>query len=596
MAMDGPRPEYESRLALRRQAVQDRDREDRAIALARLAAAVAAVVLAFLAWRSAAVSWWWLALPAVVFLGLWIVHGRILDGKRRAERAVEFYALGLARIDDDWIGSGSPGDRFQDDDHPYAVDLDLFGDGSLFQLLSLARTRSGEETLASWLCAPSAPGVVRGRQEAVEALRNNLDLREELSILGEEVDVAIDPLSMKRWGTAAPILNRLWLRYVAMVSGLLSFAALIGWMFFSTGPWPALVLWSLQSILALALRRGVRQVTGSLENPERDLELLSRILRRLEGERFEGGRLGELSRRLATGGVPPSRRIRRLARLADLLSAMHNQLFAPFGLLLMWSTQFAFAIEAWRHEFGGDIPGWLDAVGEFEALSSLAGYAFEHPGDPFPEIVEDEFLVDGLELGHPLLSAERCIRNDVRLDRSLRLLVVSGSNMSGKSTLLRTLGVNVVLALAGAPVRADALKLSPVAVGATLRIQDSLQEGSSRFYAEITRLRQIMERTEGELPVLFLIDEILAGTNSHDRAIGAAGLIRGLLHRSAAGLVTTHDLALARLADDLGDLAANVHFEDHLSDGRMQFDYRLRPGVVQKSNALELMRSIGLDV
>lgn len=596
MADGGPRSEYQRRLADRRQVVEDRDRQDRTVALLRLAVGAAAVALAVIAWRSVAVSWWWLTVPAVLFLALWIVHGRILEGRRRAERAVLFYARGLARIDDDWIGSGPRGERFLDVDHPYAADLDLFGDGSLFQLISLARTRSGEDTLASWLVAPSTPVAVRGRQEAVQALQGNLDLREDLSILGEEVEAAIHPASMKSWGTAPPILNRLWMRYVAMASGLLSLAALLGWMFFSTGPWPSLILWTLQSILALSVRKGVRQVTGSLEDPERDLELLSRILTRLEQERFQGGRLGELSGSLATGGMPPSRCIRQLARLADLLSAMHNQLFAPFGLLLMWSTQFAFAIEAWRQRYGGNIPGWLDAVGEFEALSSLAGYAYEHPADPFPEIVERSFLVEGAELGHPLLSAERCIRNDVRLDPSLRLLVVSGSNMSGKSTLLRTVGVNVVLALAGAPVRAGSMKLSPVAVGATLRIQDSLQEGSSRFYAEITRLRQIMERTSGELPVLFLIDEILAGTNSHDRAIGAAGLIRSLLDRSAAGLVTTHDLALAQLADDLGDLAANVHFEDHLADGRMEFDYRLRSGVVKKSNALELMRSIGLDV
>lgn len=596
MAGAGPRPEYERRLALRRRAVQDRDRQDRRVALGRLLVAMAAVATALLAFRLEAVSYWWLVLPAAAFLVLWIVHGRVLDGRRRAERAVEFYVRSLGRIDDDWIGAGSRGDRFLDNDHPYAADLDLFGEGSVFQLLSLARTRSGEETLASWLLAPADSVTIAGRQAAAAELKNNLDLREDLSILGQEVDAAIHPSSMKKWGTAPPIQKRLWLRYVAMVSGLLSLAALIGWMFFSTGPWPALVLWTLQSILALSLRRGVRQVTGSLEDPERDLELLSLILTRMERERFTSGRLGELSSQLRTDDMPPSCRIRRLARLTDLLNGMRNQLFAPFGLLVMWSTQFAFAIEAWRQRYGGDIPKWLDAVGEFEALSSLAGYVYEHPADPFPELVEGGVLLDGAELGHPLLSAGRCIRNDVRLDHGLRLLVVSGSNMSGKSTLLRTVGVNVVLALAGAPVRACSLKLSPMAVGATLRIQDSLQEGSSRFYAEITRLRQIMERTEREIPVLFLIDEILAGTNSHDRAIGAAGVIRSLLDRGGAGLVTTHDLALAKLADDLGDLAANVHFADSLEAGRMEFDYRLRPGVVRKSNALELMRSIGLDV
>ena len=185
------------------------------------------------------------------------------------------------------------------------------------------------------------------------------------------------------------------------------------------------------------------------------------------------------------------------------------------------------------------------------------------------------------------------VRNDVRLDSEVRLLLVSGSNMSGKSTLLRTVGTNVVLALAGAPVRATRLELSPLSVGATLRIQDSLQEGASRFYAEITRLRQVVDLTAGPLPVLFLLDEILAGTNSHDRRIGAEGVVRGLVERGAVGLVTTHDLALAEMTVT-GEV--NVHFEDHLEDGLLRFDYKMRPGVVKKSNALELMRAIGLKV
>jgi len=199
-------------------------------------------------------------------------------------------------------------------------------------------------------------------------------------------------------------------------------------------------------------------------------------------------------------------------------------------------------------------------------------------------------------MGHPLISEQRNVRADLLLGDEPGVMIVSGSNMSGKSTLLRTVGVNVVLALAGAPVRAASLRLSPLQVGASIRIQDSLQAGASRFYAEIKRLRQIVELTNGGRPVLFLLDEILHGTNSHDRQIGGERVVRGLIERGAIGLITTHDLALARIADDLGARAANVHFEDHLEDGQMRFDYRLRPGVVQHSNALELMRSVGLDV
>jgi len=235
-------------------------------------------------------------------------------------------------------------------------------------------------------------------------------------------------------------------------------------------------------------------------------------------------------------------------------------------------------------------------VGEFEALGSLAAYAYERPQDPFPELAEAEGCFEGEGLGHPLIPEGRNVRTDLRLSGELRVLVVSGSNMSGKSTLLRTVGVNAVLALAGAPVRARRLRLSPLEVGASIHVQDSLQAGASRFYAEITRLRQIVELTKGPRPVLFLLDEILHGTNSHDRRVGAEGVVRGLVGRGAIGLVTTHDLALALIADGLAPRAANVHFEDHLEAGKMTFDYRLRPGVVQRSNALELMRSVGLEV
>jgi DNA mismatch repair ATPase MutS len=235
-----------------------------------------------------------------------------------------------------------------------------------------------------------------------------------------------------------------------------------------------------------------------------------------------------------------------------------------------------------------------------EALCSLASHAFEHPGDPFPEFSSEGALLEAEAIGHPLIEEGRVVRNHVRIGGDApagpRVLVVSGSNMSGKSTLLRTLGVNAVLAQAGAPVRAGRLRISPLAVGASIRITDSLQGGVSRFYAEILRLRQILDATAHPLPVLFLIDEFLHGTNSHDRRIGAEALVRGMVERGAIGLITTHDLALADIAGALGERAANVHFEDHVEDGRILFDYVMRPGVVRKSNAIELMRSVGLEI
>jgi DNA mismatch repair ATPase MutS len=245
---------------------------------------------------------------------------------------------------------------------------------------------------------------------------------------------------------------------------------------------------------------------------------------------------------------------------------------------------------------------WLETVGEFEALSSLSAYRFEHAGDPFPDIVsagdvrEQHTLFDGIQLGHPLLPASGMVRNDVHLAGGTQLLVVSGSNMSGKSTLLRTVGINAVLALAGAPVRAESLRIAPLAIGATLRIQDSLQEGRSRFFAEITRIRELADIAARGTPLLFLLDELLHGTNSHDRLVGATGVLRNFLDRGAAGLITTHDLALTVVADQLAPRAANVHFADVFEDGEIRFDYRMKPGPVTHSNAIALMRAIGLDV
>jgi DNA mismatch repair ATPase MutS len=280
----------------------------------------------------------------------------------------------------------------------------------------------------------------------------------------------------------------------------------------------------------------------------------------------------------------------------ELHDWQHNQFFAPVAAALLWGTHLAWAIEGWRRVHGSDVRIWLRTVGDFEALSSLSAYRYEHPDDVWPEIVSEGAGFDGTAIGHPLIPAARSVRNDVRLWGDTRILLVSGSNMSGKSTLLRTVGINTVLALAGAPVRATSLRLTRLAIGATLRIQDSLQEGRSRFYAEITRIREIADTARGPVPLLFLLDELFHGTNSHDRLAGASGVLRSLVEHGAIGLITTHDLALTEVADALAPRALNVHFEDRFDGGEIHFDYRVKPGPVTRSNAIALMRAVGLDV
>jgi hypothetical protein len=337
-------------------------------------------------------------------------------------------------------------------------------------------------------------------------------------------------------------------------------------------------------------------VTAAVEEASHELGLLSEVLCRVEKEQFRSPLLAQLRTGLDSEGEPPSRRLARLKRLMEYLDSRDNVLVRILEIFILWTPHMALKVEDWRRHSGLAVRRWLNAAGELEALCSMASHAFEHPADPFPEFSEQAPYLEAEAIGHPLLGEDRVVRNDVRIGGDLRLLVVSGSNMSGKSTMLRTLGVNAVLAQAGAPVRARRLRLSPLALGASIRVSDSLQGGVSRFYAEILRLRQILDLTSGKLPVLFLIDEFLHGTNSHDRRIGAEALARGLVERGAIGLITTHDLALAEVADILGERAANVHFEDHVENGRIHFDYLMRPGVVRKSNAIELMRQVGLEI
>jgi hypothetical protein len=592
-----PAEAYARRLAERRAVADALARSDRRLSNARLATFAAGVGAAGAVFFGRVLGPAWLLPPVVLFLALVLAHDRVIRRRERAERAVRFFEDGLARLAHRFAGRGEPGERFRDPHHPYGEDLDLFGPGSLFELLCAARTREGEERLAAWLRAPAPPAEVRARQEAVAELRDRLDLREDLAVLGADVRAGLHAPALRRWAEAPPAFRARGLPVAAAALSALSLGALALWIATPAGPLPLLATLALQGAFAHALRAPVGRVASAAELPAHDLALLAELLARLEAERPRSARLAALRAALDAEGLPPSRRIAQLRRLAELLDARRNQLFAPIAALLLWKSQCAFALERWRLHFGAALERWLDAASEIEALSSLARFAFERPDARFPELGEGAGAeVEAEGLGHPLIPPERCVRNDVRLGAEPAVLVVSGSNMSGKSTFLRSLGTAAVLAQAGAPVCAARLRLTPLQVGASLRIQDSLQEGTSRFYAEVLRLRQIVDLAEGSTPVLFLLDEILHGTNSHDRAVGAEAVVRGLLARRAIGLVTTHDLALARVAEALAPRAGNVHFEDQVVDGRVHFDYRLRPGVVTRSNALELMRAVGLEV
>jgi hypothetical protein len=591
----GPLAEYERRLSSHRKELDELESWRIRIENIQIGLVSLAVVTALLALVWKAFSILWLLVPIAAIVVFAVVLERMARRRMRSRRIVAFYELVLGRIQDRWPGKGETGDRFLDPLHPYARDLDLFGQGSLFEYLSTARTRGGEETLARWLLSPSEPQDLKIRHEAVRELAPELDLREHLAVLGEDIRVGVHPEALAAWGAEPPRLVSRGRWVGAGILSVLGIGTLALWIFSGVAS-PFVAVFLAARVFTFRFRRDLEHMIAAVERPSHDLRLLSQVLIVLERQRFTSQRLRELQSGLVIEGHLPSLRIARLHRLLELLDSRDNLLLRIIDPIALWTVHVAFAIEAWRRKSGPHLREWLDVVGEMEALLSLAGYHYEHPGDPFPEFTDESPCFDGEQLGHPLIPEARCVCNDLRLDGNLRVLVVSGSNMSGKSTLLRTLGTNAVLAMAGAPVRARRLRISRLAVGASIRTLDSLQSGTSRFYAEITRLRQLVELTGQSRPLLFLLDELLQGTNSHDRGIGARGVVRALVERGAIGLLTTHDLALAKIAHELAPLAANVHFQDQVEDGRMRFDHRLCPGVVEHSNALELMRSIGLEV
>ncbi len=588
-----PQDEYRRRFTERHATAARLERTHIRLGNLRLALAGATVVAIVAAIRGAA-SPAWIAVPVIAFIAVAAQHTRVLRRQTLARRAARFYELGLLRLDDRWAGSGQRGERFDHADHVYAADLDLFGSGSLFELLCAARTRMGEDTLARWLQAPAPIDSLRERHEASRELTDLLDFRECLAVLGEDAAAGVHPDVLTAWAEGDTRLRPLSLRWLAPLFALAAVASLAVWIQFSVVTPLALVL-GVEAFFSYRLRQPVAEILSGTDRAFSDVDLLTATIERFEAQPFRAARLRHLQQALVSGGRSAAAAMRRLRRIAALNESRANPMVRWFDAPLMYSVQVAFAANRWRAAHGRAVRAWLDAVGEIEALISLAAYRFERPDDPFPELATGDASIAADGVGHPLLPASRCVRNDVTLCASSPVWLVSGSNMSGKSTLLRAVGLNVVLAMAGGTVRARRLSLTPVQVGASIRINDSLQEGTSRFYAEITRLQRLFALTERPPTLLFLLDELLQGTNSRDRRSGADAVLKALVDRGALGLVTTHDLALAE-TDALHGRLVNVHFEDSLQDGRMTFDYKLIAGPITRSNGLALMRSVGLPV
>ena len=593
-----PKEVYEQRREVLATNLKELEATDSRFATARGLVFLLGIVLGYATLGEGSIDTVWILILVGVFGALMFLHGRVARRIDLSKRAIKHYQRSIDRLEDRWLGVGFSGERYRSGEHPYSDDLDIFGEGSLFQLLCGARTRLGEDTLAEWLSIPGTIEQVKTRQTAIRELANDVQFREDLALLDAEVHDEFDQNQLRLWvqETARPISFKQ--RAAATCLGLSAALGVVAWTV-GYGLAPLLIVILFEILFFASVWREIRHIGAESDAAGSGLAILSQVLELLEQKTFESKYLKDVRDSLETDGHPPAWQIRRLRNLIQSLNnSLQNQFFAPLAFLFGITVHVAHRVELWRDRIGSHIPDWLDAVGELEAITSLACYAFERPEDIFPELVEKpgSTYLEAKQLGHPLIPSDKCVRNDLLIDDKQRLIMVSGSNMSGKSTLLRTIGINTVLALAGSPVRTEQMKLSRLQVGSAMRVNDSLQQGASLFYQVISRIKSVVELATDSPPLLFMLDEILQGTNSHDRRVGAEGIIRQLVKDGAVGLVTTHDLALTEIVDSFDGAATNIHFEDHLINGKMYFDYCIREGVVKKSNALELMRMIGLNV
>lgn len=589
--------EYRLRLESFKKRTTDLTSTDRLFSRLRIAVFVGVIAVGCICIGDRDVSLWWILVPLGLFALVLRLHAPFVRRLHRSRAARDFYINSLCRVNGDWRNVEETGEQFAVAGHAWASDLDVFGPGSLFQRLNLCRTLPGKRKLSQWLTNIAPTEEIQLRHTQTESLREQLDLRESLAVVDDKVDWHKAEETITSWLADRVKPFPSWALWGSRILGLVSVVTLI--LVFGSSLSGTAILWMmfLQAPFVYANRRRIKAVMDHVDAVDKPLRQLAEVTRACEEYPFQDKSLQQLQGRLMADGVIASERIAVLSRNVHWLNnALRNQFFMPVAWMLGLFIHLPHRIQRWRVCYGDRITDWIDAVSTLEALNSIAAFNYEQDGYCVPEISEDKLGLIADNLGHPLIKREECVSNSVQLTEQCPLMLISGSNMSGKSTLLRSIGVNLVLAGCGGRVHATKFVSWPFQLATAMRMSDSLQEGRSFFFSVVQRLKAVVDLTAEERPVLFLLDEILSGTNSHDRRRGAEAVIRSLVKGGALGLVTTHDLSLTEIVETMDGQAVNMHFEDHVKDGQMSFDYKLRDGVVQKSNAIELMRMMGLDV
>lgn len=532
-----------------------------------------------------------------IFLGMIRIHDRFFVEKSflEAKIAICRKELQLGRYDFEGIDTGK---EYIDPSHDFSNDLDIFGKKSLFAYLNRSASIIGQKKLVEWIKHPlTEPGKIRERQKAVQELSLLTELRIDFLANGmTSKESKTDIQTIFELSNETPSYVSKWLRFILPAVPWTFGALTAAWAFGANTGNYIFILFLICFCYATLLAGRVTRIQNKLNDGLKSLKTYAELIEQLEKSNFDSHFLQEICADLNTDGTPVSSRIRVLGKRLSNLDQRYNAIgFAILNGFFLWDFRQLAAIEKWILDNGKYLPKWLEAISRFDGLCSLATFRYNHPEYTFPVLnANDDPVMSAIEMGHPLIEPGRCVCNPVEMPQRPSFLVITGANMAGKSTYLRTIGVNYLLACIGAPVYAKEMRLSPCTLFTSLRTTDSLSDQESYFFAELKRLKQIVDRLESGEKLFIILDEILKGTNSTDKQKGSLALVQKLVELNAAGVIATHDLQLGSLADAWPNIIENFRFEADITNNELNFSYRLQPGIAQNMNACFLMEKMGI--
>ncbi|HLO82815.1 MAG TPA: hypothetical protein VK166_17740 [Chitinophagaceae bacterium] len=565
----------------------------------RLLSFLAGIFLVWLNWSNGVIPIM-IVLVVIAFIFLALVSEDLSNQKiiDHSELLVKINQQELLYLQHQFIHH-KDGHEFYNDEHPYAGDLDIFGRASLYQYINRTNSEQGNEFMAKWLLHPASPELISKRQKAVHELSQKPEWRQELQAISSESPVTIHAeTTVEHWLEEKNefIHKRSW-QLVRFIVPAFAVATVVTYTI-DLISYPAfMLLLVFFFVIASSITRKVYPAYGMLNKIAKEIDTLAKSIAFIERSDMHDPLMNELKNDLGAGITTASHSIHKLNKILNRFDYRHNPLvFIPLNTLFLWDLQQMLQLEKWKENNNGKINHWFHTLAEFEALSTLGTLAFNHPHWCFPELntIHPEFTATGL--GHPLIDPKKSVLNNYSTTGTAQISIITGSNMAGKSTFLRSVGVNMVLASMGAPVCASKLKLFPLKLMSSMRVKDNLEESTSTFYAELKKLKSIIDAVKRKEPVFILLDEILRGTNSHDRHTGSKSLIRQLIHENASGIIATHDLELASLENEFPASIHNFHFDVQIEGPELFFDYTLKTGICQSFNAAILMKKIGIEL